>query len=95
MLSDSKASELGCAPNDFSCLCQNVNFTYGLRDCSAAVCNSEDASRILAYGQALCSGYGIEITTASGSAIVTVSFSFMVFAIPWCSALTIGTERWH
>ncbi|KAH7321224.1 hypothetical protein B0I35DRAFT_408206 [Stachybotrys elegans] len=63
MLAAGKAEELGCSPSDIQCLCLNVNFTYGFRDCSLAVCGPEDARRILDYGIGLCSQVGIQITT--------------------------------
>lgn len=54
MMAASKAQELGCKENDLKCLCDNVNFGYGLRDCSAAICPSEDAAKVVAYGVAIC-----------------------------------------
>lgn len=56
MLADDKADELGCSAEDVGCLCTNVDFTYGLRDCSLAVCSEEDAQLVLEYGQVICSG---------------------------------------
>lgn len=59
-----QAPGLGCTANDISCVCQNRNFIYGLRDCSAATCGSEDARRIVEFGISICRGmlrdfYGI------------------------------------
>jgi hypothetical protein len=50
-----KFAELGCAANDDVCLCKNVNFGYGIRDCSNAVCGPEVASTVIAYGNSFCS----------------------------------------
>lgn len=71
MLADDKADELGCSADDVGCLCTNVDFTYGLRDCSLAVCSDEDAQLVLEYGQVICSAVGVVITTTAGSAIAT------------------------
>ncbi|MCQ6513214.1 CFEM domain-containing protein, partial [Vibrio parahaemolyticus] len=54
MLAASKAQELGCSANDLKCLCDNANFGFGLRDCSAAICPSEDAAQVVAFGIAAC-----------------------------------------
>lgn len=51
-----EAPNLGCAVNDLACLCQNKDFTYGLRDCSAATCGSEEARQIVEFGIQLCRG---------------------------------------
>jgi hypothetical protein len=65
MLSGNKAEELGCAANDLSCLCQDQDFIYGFRDCSAATCGSDDARRIVEFGLSVCRDAGVLITTAS------------------------------
>jgi len=49
-----QASDLGCATPDPSCLCSNVNFGYGIRDCSNAVCGSDVASIVIAYETVYC-----------------------------------------
>jgi hypothetical protein len=61
-----QASGLGCSANDLQCLCQNINFIYGLRDCSAATCSPEDAQRIVEYGIAVCRDAGVVVTTGMG-----------------------------
>jgi hypothetical protein len=66
-----QAPGLGCSANDMTCICQNRNFIYGLRDCSAATCGPEDARRIVDFGIALCRDNGVEITTGSGGEITT------------------------
>ncbi|PMB71535.1 GPI-anchored CFEM domain protein A [Beauveria bassiana] len=63
MLAASKAQELGCSANDLRCLCDNANFGFGLRDCSAAICPSEDAAQATSTG----TGAGSESTSGSGS----------------------------
>lgn len=71
MLADSKASELGCSSGDRACLCLNPNFTYGVRDCSQAICSSEEVGNIVDFAINWCSGAGVAITTNGGSASVT------------------------
>merc|ERR1711964_381215 len=48
----------------------NVNFAYGIRDCSSAACGSDVAPSVIAYGVAYCSSAGVAIggsATATGS----------------------------
>ena len=49
-------SSLGCATADPSCLCKNINFYYGIRDCSTAVCGTDTnaVSTILAFESSYC-----------------------------------------
>ncbi|RGP59484.1 hypothetical protein FLONG3_11178 [Fusarium longipes] len=69
MVSAAKSQELGCDAGDVSCLCTNQNFIYGLRDCSAAICNDEQAAAVVAYGLALCRQAGVQITTGSAGSV--------------------------
>ncbi|CZR70095.1 uncharacterized protein PAC_19996 [Phialocephala subalpina] len=57
-------SSLGCNQLDSYCLCSNVNFGYGLRDCSNGACGTAVASTVIAFGSAYCS-------TASATHIAT------------------------
>ncbi|KAK3949219.1 hypothetical protein QBC32DRAFT_220174, partial [Pseudoneurospora amorphoporcata] len=47
-------SALGCASPAPSCLCENANFEYGLRDCSNSACRTAAASSIIAYRSSYC-----------------------------------------
>lgn len=47
-------SSLGCATAAPACLCSNVNFGYGLCDCSNGVCGSVIASRVIDYRSSYC-----------------------------------------
>ncbi|KAN0107813.1 hypothetical protein V8E51_007555 [Hyaloscypha variabilis] len=58
-----KAGELNCATGDNSCLCKNPDFSYGIRDCSNAVCGPVTASSVIAYGSSFCAS----VTAGSGS----------------------------
>jgi len=71
MLADSKAEELGCDAGDNACLCLNPNFTYGVRDCSRAICDENQVSDIVEYAINYCSNAGVAVTTNGGSASVT------------------------
>lgn len=69
MLAGNKAEELGCDSEDWSCLCQNPDFSYGFRDCAREVCgngNQEDAASAVRYAVDFCSGKGVIITTGTG-----------------------------
>jgi hypothetical protein len=76
MVSAEKSRELGCDAGDVSCLCTNSDFIYGLRDCSAAICNDEQAAAVLSYGLEICRRAGVAITTgASGSVSASATAS--------------------
>jgi hypothetical protein len=47
-------SALGCASPVPSCLCKNVNFGYGLRDCANGACGTAVGSSAIAYGSSYC-----------------------------------------
>ncbi|KAN0116990.1 carbohydrate-binding module family 18 [Hyaloscypha variabilis] len=47
-------SSLGCSTAAPACLCSNVNFGYGLRDCSNGACGTAVASTVIAYGSSYC-----------------------------------------
>lgn len=47
-------STFNCAQNDAACLCANVNFGYGLRDCTLQACGQETSTAAVAYGNAYC-----------------------------------------
>lgn len=50
-----QATELGCSASDYSCLCNNENFGYGVRDCSNEACgNASDAATVISFGTAFC-----------------------------------------
>ena len=42
-------ASLGCATPEPACLCQNVNFGYGIRDCSNGACGTAVASTVIAF----------------------------------------------
>lgn len=50
------ASSLGCPDATAQCLCNNINFSYGIRDCSVQHCQDMNlANTVIAYGSAYCS----------------------------------------
>ncbi|KAG5932113.1 hypothetical protein E4U59_007723 [Claviceps monticola] len=67
MMTAAKAEELGCKMNDIKCLCSNVNFMYGLRDCSHAVCNQQDANQVVAFGVKICENMGGVVVTGGNA----------------------------
>ncbi|KAG6155786.1 hypothetical protein E4U25_003159 [Claviceps purpurea] len=67
MMTAAKAEELGCKMNDIKCLCSNVNFMYGLRDCSHAVCNQQDANQVVAFGVKVCESMGGVVVTGGNA----------------------------
>jgi hypothetical protein len=71
MLADEKASELGCDAGDRGCLCLNPDFTYGVRDCSIAICDDNEIQEIVEFAINWCSSAGVAITTDGGSASAT------------------------
>lgn len=52
----SLAPSLGCQNNNITCLCTNMDFGNGVRDCSAQSCPSgTDTSSIVSVGNSFCS----------------------------------------
>ena len=53
-----KASSLGCATSDYACLCKNMDFGFGVRDCSTALCAAQkppvDPTQIISVGNSFC-----------------------------------------
>ena len=48
-------STLGCAStSNAACLCSNVNFGYGIRDCANGACGTAVASTVIAFGSSYC-----------------------------------------
>ncbi|KAL2112851.1 hypothetical protein VUR80DRAFT_6280 [Thermomyces stellatus] len=50
---DKAGVEFGCKADDAGCLCANVDFTYGIRDCSLETCEHE-AEGVINYGAEYC-----------------------------------------
>lgn len=69
----SKYSELGCSTADPSCLCRNMNFYYGIRDCSNAACDPGVASTVLSFEGDYCSSAIAAHTTFPTTATTTTS----------------------
>ena len=48
-------STLGCAStSNAACLCSNVNFGYGIRDCANGACGTAVGSTVIAFGSSYC-----------------------------------------
>jgi hypothetical protein len=59
-------ASLGCASEqDAACLCENVNFGYGLRDCSNGACGTDVASTVIAFGSSYCASATATATAAA------------------------------
>jgi hypothetical protein len=74
-------SSLGCSSPDPSCLCSNVNFGYGIRDCSNGACGTDIASTVIAYETAYCSS---ALATATHSSTTASSTTTGIAALPSC-----------
>ncbi|EAQ92535.1 hypothetical protein CHGG_00770 [Chaetomium globosum CBS 148.51] len=55
-------SALGCASPQPSCLCKNVNFGYGLRDCANGACGTAVAPTVISYGSSYCASATATVT---------------------------------
>src|ERR1700760_3278400 len=49
------APSLGCSSTDAKCLCGNVKFANGLKDCSLEACGAAVQSSVVAFGVSYCS----------------------------------------
>lgn len=61
------AADLGCSGTDAVCLCNNPNFSYGVRDCSNQICDSQAAADTIQYGVSYCSSAGVVVPTTAVS----------------------------
>lgn len=66
---------LGCPPvngqPDAACLCRNVDFGYGVRDCVNEACPSgTDTAAIIRYGVNYCASAGCKIVHTQAIGIV-------------------------
>ncbi|CCC05648.1 hypothetical protein SMACR_09703 [Sordaria macrospora] len=62
-------SALGCASRDGYCLCNNVNFKNGIRDCSNGACGTAVGSTVIAFGDSYCStAFATHTATTTGFA---------------------------
>lgn len=70
MLAKSDA-EFGCSASDLACLCQNANFSYGVRDCADQACsNSTDADTVKAVGIQYCANAGVAVSGISATSSI-------------------------
>jgi hypothetical protein len=74
-------SNLDCSSPDPSCLCSNVNFGYGIRDCSNGACGTAVASTVVAYEAVYCSS---ALATRSSTATTTATG---IAALPSCGQI--------
>ncbi len=71
-----KAGELGCNSGDVACLCRNVNFGNGIRDCSIQFCgNVGQANQVIAWGTTLCANANTPVTISSVSSVAVSVYS--------------------
>merc|ERR1711977_231880 len=62
------APSLGCGATDAACLCGNVNFAYGIRDCSNAACGSDVGSATVITTAPSPTGTETSTVTGTGAA---------------------------
>ena len=65
-----KAEALGCKTSDYACLCKNMDFGFGVRDCSTPVCHAAgvDPAPIISAGMDFCAR---SLNPLSNSLVVT------------------------
>jgi hypothetical protein len=74
------APTFNCGATDATCLCQNVNFIYGVRDCANEACTtSGDAQTVKDFGVNYCAGVGIAVT---GIGATAVSLAYVTGSLP-------------
>jgi CFEM domain len=50
----SMGPSLGCPTPDAACLCGNVDFGYGIRDCAYQACGTSEAAAVISYASSFC-----------------------------------------
>lgn len=51
---NAKASALGCRANDMACLCNNMDYQYGIRDCTAEACPGDNPAEVVTMALSKC-----------------------------------------
>lgn len=54
---------LGCGTSDPACLCRNVNFGYGIRDCANGAYGTAVASTVISFDSSYCASATAARTT--------------------------------
>lgn len=83
-----KARELGCADGDSACLCKNIDFAYGIRDCSHEVCGPEQAIPVVAYGSNYC-----KTASGNGDGSQTSANNTLLAPVPSTASTTITQSK--
>ncbi|KAH8715257.1 GPI-anchored CFEM domain protein [Beauveria bassiana] len=78
-------SALGCDAQNAYCMCNNVDFSNGLRDCSNGACGQEVASTVIAFGKSYCSA-----AFASHTAPATATG---ISSLPYCGQTCFNNMR--
>ncbi|KAF4808987.1 GPI-anchored CFEM domain protein [Colletotrichum siamense] len=83
-----KAQSLGCVADDKACLCRNVDFTYGIRDCSYQSCGDDAiAKQAIDYGVEICRQAGVAITATPEATVTKPTGTETVVASPVVSSV--------
>lgn len=80
-------SSLGCTTEDPACLCENINFYYGIRDCSNGACGTDVASTVIAFESAYCASATATVTTTSSTQAPTPT---AISDLPACGQTCFG-----
>ncbi|GAW14962.1 hypothetical protein ANO14919_043700 [Xylariales sp. No.14919] len=87
-----QASELGCGGGgstadtvDGACLCNNINFSYGIIDCANALCPGGVAPSVIQYGVDWCAEKGVIISGLSATPDSSIASS------PTATVSAVGT----
>lgn len=51
---NAKASQLGCPANDMACLCSNMDYQYGIHDCTQQACPGDKPEHVLQMAMQNC-----------------------------------------
>ncbi|KAI1434988.1 hypothetical protein GGR50DRAFT_659703 [Xylaria sp. CBS 124048] len=77
-----QASNLGCGAAgttnnavDGACLCNNIDFTYGIIDCSNAACQNGEAATVIQYGINWCAEKGVIVDGLGATADPSIASS--------------------
>ncbi|KAH7382138.1 hypothetical protein BKA66DRAFT_113495 [Pyrenochaeta sp. MPI-SDFR-AT-0127] len=62
-------TQFSCAAGDVSCFCNQSNWAYGVRDCSAQACDAEQAAQAVQWAAGQCNGVA---QSATGSPLAAI-----------------------
>lgn len=92
MFGQATSPAIGCdSQTDYTCLCNEPNFLYGVRDCSSQTCQDiDDANAAVAWGNDFCASYSGTVSVATETSNSTATATTAT-STPTATTTTVET----